>query len=372
MKRILALGAAVVLGLGFVSAPVQAAAPSAGADQVVNPDGKVVTKLPALETVKTRPASLNERAVTKGMPGIVERATPKGNPNAKTSSKRVTALADPACSTGVYGACYFYNGGIQTGFTANYGASATVKIGGHSGALNGATDYHTLVEAAVQSADSKQIVEVGVTQDPGVNKNASVGWYGPRAFVGAWVNGVFQGYNGGGFVPVSGAAIVPGVTNLSANTNYVFHIWYETSTDRWWIGLGSAWMGYFPGTLWSSAPVDPVTFNRNEKTQIFWEIASTEEKPCSDLGNGQIPTATAGVGSQVSDIKFRGLANGAITSNVNFSTYRVADPSPAANVSSPYANTYSLGPAGAQNAYKGGGPMWNAAGTGVGSLGQPC
>lgn len=365
MTRIKRLGVALTVGiLAFsgLAAPSYASIekpPVAGAGEVINPDGKVVKKLPPLDNAAGKKGTPNTAKPVKGMPVAGSAKVKIAKPSGKIST-----LADPACTSSPNGACYFYNGGIQTGFTANYGASAIVKIGGHSGALNGATDYHTLIEEAVQSADGQQIVEVGVTQDFLVN-----GVYTPRAFVGAWINGVFQGYNGGGFVPVSGASIVPGVTNLSANTNYAHHIWYDTAQDAWWTGLGSAWLGYFPGSLWTGA-TPSVTFNRNERTQIFWELASTEEKPCSDLGNGDIPTAT--LGSEVNTIRFRGVTNGAIITGVNFSTYRVADPSPSANVSSPYANTYSLGPAGAQTAYKGGGPMWNAAGTGVGSKGQPC
>ena len=362
MKRVLAAVAALGLALSLASAPAQAAPPKPGPNQVVNPAGKVVDKLPPLTNV---PA--NKGLTASGKAGPI-----KGNPDFKARAKGgVSALADPDCSSASNGACYFYNGGGQ-GDVSNYGVSATVTHGGHSGALNGATDYHTLVETAVKSADSQQIIEVGVTQDPSVNKNppgSSTGWYGPRVFVGAWINGVFQGYNGGGFVPVSGVSVVPGVTNLPANTAYVHHIWYSTDQDLWWIGFGTEWIGYFPGSMWTSA-TPSVTFNRNEISQIFWELASTELKPCSDLGNGDIPTAS--LGSKVESIAFRGLTNGAITAGVNFSTFRLATPAPAANVSSPYANTYSLGPAGAQRGYKGGGPMWNAAGTGVGVKGNPC
>jgi hypothetical protein len=361
VKRIIAVLAALVVMTAAVPASAGVVlAPVVPAGSVVNPDGKIVQKLPPLEGVPANRRMPGVKTPVKGMPGTV------------TEKARVAALADPDCSNPPHGACYFYNGGRQDSFTPNYGVSSTVTHGGHSGAVNGATDYHSLVETAVQSADSHQVIEVGVTQDPLVNKNppgSSTGWYGPRVFVGSWVNGVFQGYNGGGFVPVSGVSVVPGVTNLPANTAYVQHIWYDTDQDKWWIGFGTEWIGYFPGSMWTGA-TPSVTFNRNELTQIFWELASTELEPCSDLGNGVIPTAT--LGSKVENIAFRGLTNGAITAGVNFSTFRAAAPAPSANASSPYANTYSLGPAGAQRGYKGGGPMWDAAGTGVGSLGQPC
>jgi hypothetical protein len=360
MKRVLAAVAALGLALSLASAPAAVAAPAApGPNQVVNPAGKIVNKLPALTNVPANKSRVVNGKLTNPV---------KGKPSPKTKGG-VSTLADPECA--VPNVCYFYNGGRQDSFS-NYGVSSTVTHGGHSGALNGTTDYHTLVETAVQSADGDQVIEVGVTQDPYVNKNpvgSSTGWYGPRVFVGSWVNGVFQGYNGGGFVPVSGTTVVPGVTNLPANTAYVQHVWYSTDQDLWWIGFGTEWLGYFPGSMWTGA-TPSVTFNRNEFTQIFWELASTELKPCSDLGNGDIPTAS--LGSKVENIAFRGVTNGAITAGVNFSTFRVATPAPSANVSSPYANTYSLGPAGAQRGYKGGGPMHNAAGTGVGVKGNPC
>ena len=61
----------------------------------------------------------------------------------------------------------------------------------------GVNDYHTLAEISVESADLRQIVEVGWTVDRGVNGDSL-----PHLFVFHWVNGAPTCYYGCGFVPV--------------------------------------------------------------------------------------------------------------------------------------------------------------------------
>jgi hypothetical protein len=63
---------------------------------------------------------------------------------------------------------------------------------------------HSLGEMALtgHNAGGTQVTEIGITTDQAVNGDLN-----PHLFVGAWVNGVFQGYNGGGWTRTAGSTI---------------------------------------------------------------------------------------------------------------------------------------------------------------------
>ena len=84
---------------------------------------------------------------------------------------------------------YHYSSGLQ--YAETDGTYANLVIGKPDLAEE---DYHTLAEIAVQSADGKQIVEVGWTVDRGVNGDDD-----PHLFVYHWVDGKETCYNGCGF-----------------------------------------------------------------------------------------------------------------------------------------------------------------------------
>lgn len=355
MKRIVSALAAIVLtaSIGVVGSQPAVAAPDAKpvvpAGSVINPDGKVVKKLPALKGSKTVSGS----KVFKGLP------------------KKPGGISASTVCNGVTGpACYLYNVGSQGSVSKN-GIQANVRIGGHQGALNGATDYHTLGEIAVQSADEQQVVELGWTVDPSINKTNGVGVYQPRPFVYSWVNNVGGVYNGGGFVPVSGATVVPGVTTLTAGTVVlltVFHL--DTGGGAWWFGWGGEWIGYYPDSQWENATPAVTTFKKLEFTQLFGEIASTELKPCSDMGLGVLPTNTTD-SARFSSAAYLNADQTLDTASVNL----YVRPNPSVNAGSPYAGTAGSGsPPSTTNlrSFYYGGPMWNAAGTAVGVKGNPC
>ncbi len=143
----------------------------------------------------------------------------------------------------------------------------------------GASD-HSLAELAVESADGKQIIEIG--------------WriYGPdgpapRLFIFHWVNGVGTCYNTGcGYVSNS-STITPGMALTPSSTPVQFAI--EYFSGNWWYGYNGTWFGYLPGSIWSG------TFTRAGLVQPFGEVSSTSTRPCTDMGNGVIGTSASAV-----------------------------------------------------------------------------
>jgi hypothetical protein len=125
------------------------------------------------------------------------------------------------------------------------------------------SDSHTLAEIAGESSDGRQIVEIGWTVDRGVNGDTN-----PHLFIYHWVNGGSTCYNGCGYVQYS-STLYPGMTVASDGTQPLYAMEYYQG--NWWLWYNTAWIGYFPGTLWSSAGV---TFTQLGLTQWFGEVAS--------------------------------------------------------------------------------------------------
>ncbi len=180
---------------------------------------------------------------------------------------------------------YLYNVGSQAADTA--GIYANITIGKPELAKS---DYHTLAEIALQSADGKQIVEVGWTVDRVVNGDDD-----PHLFVFYWVNGEPTCYNECGFKQVS-ADVLAGST-LAYGVTKKFGIQYFK--DAWWIAYDTDWVGYFPETNWNDKGVK---FNRSGFVQVFGEVASTKAKTCTDMGNGT--EGTSSNAARVSSVSF--------------------------------------------------------------------
>lgn len=139
-------------------------------------------------------------------------------------------------------------------------------------------DYHTLAEIAVQSADGRQIVEVGWNVDRVVNGDDD-----PHLFVYHWVNRKTSCYNACGFVQYS-KNIKPGDT-LKYGVAKKFGIQFYKGD--WWVAFDSEWIGYFPASLWTAKSV---TFNRSGLIQIFGEVAASSATPCgTEMGTGVMP-----------------------------------------------------------------------------------
>jgi hypothetical protein len=143
-------------------------------------------------------------------------------------------------------------------------------------------DNHSLAEIAVRSGDvdHKQTVEVGWTVDRSLNKDND-----PHLFVYHWVDGKETCYNICGFVPYSAATIKPGAT-LPVGAQKRFGV--QHSDGVWWIAYDSAWIGFFPDTIWGGR------YTKGGFTQWFGEVASPLQFPCTDMGNGQVVTDEIG------------------------------------------------------------------------------
>jgi hypothetical protein len=207
---------------------------------------------------------------------------PKGRTNRTTflKSEKTAVLPPEPLAAGATAAAnpsadvfYHYSVGSQPAETD--GAYANLTI---SKPKLGDADYHPLAEVAVQSADGKQIVEVGWNVDRVVNGDDD-----PHLFVYRWVNREPSCYNACGFVQYS-PNIKPGDT-LKYDVTKKFGIQYFNGA--WWVAFDSEWIGYYPESLWNDAGI---TFNRSGLVQIFGEVAATSDKPCTtQMGNGQPP-----------------------------------------------------------------------------------
>jgi hypothetical protein len=207
------------------------------------------------------------------------RARPEYSPKGYTSRKRTLGesrttvppqppsaglLAEPVAA--VRKVNYHYSSAFQ--YVQADGTYANLVIGKPYLADE---DYHTLAEIAVQSADGKQIVEVGWTVDRGVNGDED-----PHLFVYHWVDGDGACYNACGFVQYS-KTVVPGDT-LPVGVSKKFGI--QFFNGAWWIAYDSEWVGYFPGDLWGDK------YTKSGLIQWFGEVAASSIKPCTDMGTG--------------------------------------------------------------------------------------
>jgi hypothetical protein len=156
------------------------------------------------------------------------------------------------------------------------------------------SDYHSLGELAVQSADGKQIVEVGWNVDRLVNGDSD-----PHLFVYHWINNEGTCYNGCGFVQYS-KTIKPGDT-LAQDASKKFGIQY--ANGAWWIAFDTEWVGYFPEQQWNDAGVK---FNKTGLIQIFGEVAATSPTPCgrTDMGNGVAAVAPDSPSAYMASISY--------------------------------------------------------------------
>lgn len=369
-KKLLAAFAAIAFGFTLAAVPAQAApvAPPAspgGAPASMPPGKPVVVPKGYIANPSGRPVKAGVPVPGKALGGRVTKGLPT-EPGVSTSGTTAKASGDVSTLATCPPTCYFYNSGQQgnAASTGKSGAWATLKVGGHQGALHYADDHHTLGEVAVtQDGSHKNVVEIGWTVDPAVN-----GTYKPTLFVFSWINAVGGVYNGGTFVPLVGAADVPGVTQYTPGSNVTMGFYHQgpgTATAQgWWAHVNGNWIGYYPDSDWDNAVPAQTNFKTAEFYQFFFEIASKELKPCSDLGLGLVGSnVNAARFSTVSYYDNTGVSSG---TGVNLNTVR----SPAVEAGPPYANTFGEGPAGAQRAFRGGGPMWNQLGTGVGIVGH--
>ena len=226
-------------------------------------------------------------ADTSGSLEPVAEYAPKGrNSRAGRLSRSRTTVVPPAPpttakSSAAAGDVFFhYSVGTQIGDTDGTWANLTIA---KPYLAHG--DYHTLTEIAVQSADGRQIVEVGWTVDRQVNGDDD-----PHLFVYYWKDREPSCYNACGFEMYS-RTVKPGDT-LPTGGQKRFGIQHFDGV--WWIAYDSEWIGYFPDRLWNHQ------YTRGGLTQWFGEVASSTPDPCTDMGNS-LP-ATDGYAARIGSI----------------------------------------------------------------------
>jgi hypothetical protein len=166
----------------------------------------------------------------RGRYGPKGRSGPRSSVRSEVTDITPPAAPEPTTSTPTDAKVfYYYNLGAQLAVTDGVFANVTIakpKLGDG--------DYHSLAELAAQSADGKQIVEVGWTVDPLVNGDSNA-----HLFVYHWVNGSSSCYNGCGWEQYS-KTVKPGDT-LSDGVTKKFGIQY--SGGAWWIAFDTEFIG---------------------------------------------------------------------------------------------------------------------------------
>jgi Neprosin len=161
---------------------------------------------------------------------------------------------------------YLYVGGDQ--FATNYGASVVLS---QEQPYVSPKDSHSLMELAVESADNKQIVEVGWTVDPNQFRDSK-----PHLFTYHWVDGQGTCYDACGFEQISpdikpGDPVTPGTSG-----NYSI----QQANNAWEIRYDGELVGDYPDYLWGNR------YRYAGLVQAFGEVAIGETAPCTDMGAG--------------------------------------------------------------------------------------
>lgn len=270
-------------------------------------------------------------------------------------AKAKAGVQTKSLSTLSPGLSYYYNVGSQgfpiagqstypTGVVANFSA----MIAGNP-KLDVANDYHTLMEVSAEKTVGglRQVVEVGVTVDQGVNGDIQ-----PRVFVFTWLNGVAQCYNGCGYVALSGVTPNAGsIVTTSKSFGAIHFTAAQANPAGWWFCTGApnactTWMGYVPDTKFTGASPS-VSFPNLDYGQAFAEIAAGDSDPaevCTDMGSYTLATPTAG--AYFGSATFTGIA--AADTNLYIRE--------APTGIDPYWNAEALGTVGNQRSFRFGGP----------------
>lgn len=100
----------------------------------------------------------------------------------------------------------------------------------------------------------------------------------PRLMISQWSYGQFQ--DAAGFVRVHGV-YGPGMP-LYNYYGYAIQQYIRYDNGNWWIWFNDAWVGYFPGSIWSGA------FTSGEMAHFYGEVYSAANRvpPITDMGNG--------------------------------------------------------------------------------------
>jgi hypothetical protein len=334
---------ALLAGVSLTAGLIGVNAPAAGAAPAPAP-------APAVTRIDTPPATSTQDKPAKG--GV---KAPKGIPG-NGSSGGVSTLA-----TG--GPWFHYGKGSQAPGAGAFGLN--VRLNMANPYLDTARDYHSLAEAEVEKTigGQRNIVEVGWTKDPSVcaGKTNTL-----CLFVFWWKNGVAQCYNGCGFVNYASRVNTVGDAVPAADIGTGQFVYITYFSGNWWVQYKGSWLGYYPGTLWSTANTyGPAVagFTDTDLVQAFAEVATGQQsagvpdKPCTDMMNGEQGSLAAAPAVQIASAAIDGIP----LANVNL-TVSTATTS---GTLSPY---YTVNKASGRTFYVGG-YGYNSAGTGAGTVG---
>ncbi|WP_158621627.1 neprosin family prolyl endopeptidase [Corallococcus aberystwythensis] len=101
----------------------------------------------------------------------------------------------------------------------------------------------------------------------------------PRLMISQWSYGTFN--DAAGFVQVHGV-YGPGMP-LTSYYGYAVQQYIRHDNGNWWIWFNDAWVGYFPGSLWSGQ------FTSGDMAHFYGEVYSAQNRvpPLTDMGTGQ-------------------------------------------------------------------------------------
>ena len=219
-------------------------------------------------------------------PAAVKGPPPQIDPSRKTLNAVINGKNGGIC---YYGACYYYVTSVL-GANSATGATATIT---QSQPIVDSKDSHSLIELAVESSATRQIVEIGWTVDQWLNGDLK-----PHLFVYHWVNGSPTCYNGCGFVATSNKYTAGGL--VTSGTTGIYGI--NFSNNRWVLTYNGTELGYFPESIWSGS------FTSIDMAQAFGEIASgSSYTPETQMGNGIMGTKSKS--SQISNFSLIGAIN---------------------------------------------------------------
>jgi len=293
----------------------------------------------------------------------------------------VSARAKSALATNYH----YVQGKKDIATSTNTGATQVAVLASQHKPKQETDTLHTLWELAAidpYAPGGRNIVEVGWDVDDTLFGDSNT-----HLMCAAWGNDTFFGYGGSPLYPTSGWVDNPNeavgcgtalatTPSGSAPTNYYQYRIERTPVSRpAWQNQGSGWqviqqnmgnspdriIGYWPDSLWTAIGA---TFTKIASLRSFWEVASTNLKPCGDMGSGVFGTsASPSAAADSLAFSFAGYAG------VN--DFDSVDVIPSTD--SPQGwRAYDQGTAATPDPdrMRGGGPGWNSAGTGTGSVGS--
>ena len=280
-KRMLVCGLTLACLVGLGSASAAAAAPLRHPNKTANPKMGLPPSKSALSHARLRMSTYTTHGIHAPKGDLL--ANRNLRPPANRRPPAVNSRSAPAASSPQFQ----YQWAVHRGVGQSDGATDTMDIA--EPLLDAPTDYHTLGELMVLSADGMQRVEVGWTVDYNVNGDLL-----PHLFVYHWVDGAQTCYNGCGFVRYSGSAF-PGEI-LPVGARKAFSIMHYQG--NWWIAYDGAWFGYYPDLLWGNR------YTSSGEIDSYGEVSTSvpDYLSCTEMGNGRYSEDPSSAAMQVTVI----------------------------------------------------------------------